>query len=206
MSEHNGKSQPAQPKRKYPVGNYTGERVKALRPDTYRRVVELLAEPREQVSVNEICHLLHVTDNTVRAIEKAEAVSIAERKERLLRKSLRVAAKAIDRVEDQIDGAGITQATVAFGVATEKALLLSAADPFAAQQHLHQHLHFERRDISGEFNAWHAQLEAAANAMNELPPEKQGPIKALLESLLKFGPQPLPAPAMLPADSQAQNS
>jgi hypothetical protein len=35
--------------------------------------------------------------------------------------------------------------------------------------------------------------------MDELPPEKQAPIKALLESLLKFGPQPLPAPT-----SQAQ--
>jgi hypothetical protein len=34
-----------------------------------------------------------------------------------------IASKA-DRVEDQIDGVNITQATVAFGVATEKAMLL----------------------------------------------------------------------------------
>jgi hypothetical protein len=37
---------------------------------------------------------------------------------------MRIASKAADRVEDQIDGANITQATVAFGVATEKAMLL----------------------------------------------------------------------------------
>jgi hypothetical protein len=42
--------------------------------------------------------------------------------------------------------------------------------------------------------------------MRDLPPEKQAPIKALLESLMKFGPQPLPAPTMLAATSQAQNS
>jgi hypothetical protein len=33
-----------------PRGNYTGERLKVLRPETYRRVVRLLAEPREHVS------------------------------------------------------------------------------------------------------------------------------------------------------------
>ena len=37
---------------------------------------------------------------------------------------MRIASKAVDRVEDQIDGASIIQATVAFGVATEKIMLL----------------------------------------------------------------------------------
>jgi hypothetical protein len=41
-----------------------------------------------------------------------------------LDKALRIASKAADRVEDQIGGANITQATVAFGVATEKIMLL----------------------------------------------------------------------------------
>jgi hypothetical protein len=47
-----------------------------------------------------------------------------ERKQRLFDKSMCIASKAADRVEDQIDGVNITQATVAFGVATEKAMLL----------------------------------------------------------------------------------
>ena len=34
-----------------PKGNYTGERVKMLRPEIYRRIVRLLAEPREDVSM-----------------------------------------------------------------------------------------------------------------------------------------------------------
>jgi hypothetical protein len=109
------------PKRR---GRFTGQRLKVLRPDTYRRVMELLAEPREQVPYDHICRLLHVSEHTVKAIEKAETASIAERKERLLRQALRIASKAADRVENQIDGANITQATVAFGVATEKAVLL----------------------------------------------------------------------------------
>jgi hypothetical protein len=68
--------------------------------------------------------LLHVSEHTLKAIEKAESLSIAERKQRLLDKALRIASKAADRVEDQIDGANITQVTVAFGVATEKMMLL----------------------------------------------------------------------------------
>ena len=86
--------------------------------------MELLTEPRSQVPYDHICRLLHVSEHTLKAIEKAESLSIAERKQRLLDKALRIASKAADRVEDQIEGANITQATVAFGVATEKIMLL----------------------------------------------------------------------------------
>jgi DNA invertase Pin-like site-specific DNA recombinase len=72
-------SQPESGKRK---GNYTGERLKVLRPETYRRVVELLAEPREHVSIREICRQCHVTDDTVKAVERREAISIAAAKTR----------------------------------------------------------------------------------------------------------------------------
>jgi len=115
-------------------GTYTGERLKQLRPDTYREVVRLLAEPREHVSIREICRLCHVTDDTVKAIEQREAVSIAARKQELLSKAMRIANKAADRIEDQIDGANITQATVAFGVTVDKINLLSG-DPSIHIQH-----------------------------------------------------------------------
>jgi len=65
-----------------------------------------------------------VSEHTLKAIEASESLSIAERKEKLLAKAWRLANKAIDRVEDQIDGANITQATVAFGVSTDKIMLL----------------------------------------------------------------------------------
>lgn len=121
-----------------PKSNYTGERVKLLRPETYRRVVRLSAEPREHVSIREICRQCHVTDDTVKAIEKAEAVPIAARKQELLNKALRIASKAADRVEDEIGDAPLPQAVVTFGVMTDKIIALSSDNtPQAIQQHLH---------------------------------------------------------------------
>ena len=67
-----------------------------------------------------ICRLLHVSEYTLKAIEKAESLSIAERKQRLLDEAVRIASKAADRVEDQIHGANITQAVVGFGVLLRK--------------------------------------------------------------------------------------
>jgi hypothetical protein len=122
FERRNGQSERKQSK---PRGRFTGERLKLLRPEIYRQAVELLAEPREQVPYDHICRLLRVSEHTLKAIEARESLSIAERKQRLLDKALWIASKAADRVEDQIDDANITQATVAFGVATEKAMLIS---------------------------------------------------------------------------------
>jgi predicted Zn-ribbon and HTH transcriptional regulator len=108
-----------------PKGNYTGERLKVLRPETYRRVVQLLAEPREHVSIREICRQCHVTDDTVKAVERREAISIAARKEQLMVQAARIAKLAYDRVEDQIDSAPLPQAVVTAGVFTDKLQLLS---------------------------------------------------------------------------------
>ena len=128
-----------------------------LRPEVYRQVVDLLAEPRAHVPYDHICRLFHVSEHTVKAIEKAQAIPIAERKERLLAKALRVASKAIDRVEDQIDGANITQATIAFGVATEKSLLL-AGEPL---QRLELNVIAQPQDIYAEMRAITAQITEA---------------------------------------------
>jgi hypothetical protein len=109
-----------------PKGNYTGERVKLLRPETYRRVVRLLAEPREHVSYREICRQCHVTDDTVKAIEQREAVPIAARKQTLMLQAARIAQLAADRVEDQIGDAPLQQSVVTFGVMTDKIIALSS--------------------------------------------------------------------------------
>ena len=111
-----------------------------LRPETYRRVVQLLAEPREHVSYREICRQCHVTDDTVKAIEQREAIPIAARKQALMEQAARIAKLAADRVEDQIDSATLPQAVVAFGVMTDKVLGLSA-DPALIIRHEHAHLH-----------------------------------------------------------------
>jgi hypothetical protein len=120
-----------------PRGNYTGERLKSLRPEIYREVVQLLAEPRQQVSIREICRRCHVTDDTVKAIEHREAVPIAARKQELMMQAARIAKRAADRVEDEIDNAPLPQAVVTFGVMTDKIVALSNETP---QLHL---LHYD---------------------------------------------------------------
>ena len=66
--------------------------------ETYRRVVELLAEPRKHVSYREICRRCHVTDDPIKAVEKREAVPIAARKQELMIQAARIAKLAYDRV------------------------------------------------------------------------------------------------------------
>jgi hypothetical protein len=69
---------PEQPK---PRGRFTGQRLKLLRPETYRQAaVELLPEPRQQVPYDHICRKLRMSEHTLKAIEKAESLSIAKRK------------------------------------------------------------------------------------------------------------------------------
>jgi hypothetical protein len=162
IEAQDGQSQPGREQPK-PKGRFTGERVKALRPETYRHVMELLAEPREQVPYDHICRLLRVSEHTVKAIERAESASIAERKQGLLAKALRIADKAADRIEDQIDGANITQATVAFGVATDKAQLLSG-DMTARVEHVHN-----PGNIFEAFQRFHEEVSKTIKAKVDQP-------------------------------------
>jgi len=104
----------------------TGELLRSLRPATYRQIVDLLAEPREHVSYREIARVCKVGGGTVKAIERAEAESIAERRAKLLLKVTRVAERAWSTVEDKLDDANLAQATICAGIATEKMILLGS--------------------------------------------------------------------------------
>jgi hypothetical protein len=162
-------SQHDQPK---PKGRYTGERLKALRPETYRRVVGLLAEPREHVSYREICRRCHVTDDTVKAVEKREAIPIAARKEQLMVQAARIAKLAYDRVEDQIETAPLPQAVVAAGVFTDKFQLLSGD---VTGRLLNLNMNIQPVDIAGQFEKLHAAIEIAAK-VNQARKEEQARI------------------------------
>src|SRR5438876_8749654 len=159
MTQSNGEPL-SQPDGGKPKGNYTGERLKALRPETYRKVVELLAEPREHVSIREICRRCHVTDDTVKAVETREAISIAARKEALMVQAARIAKLAYDRVEDQIDSAPLPQAVVTAGVFTDKFQLLSGD---ATAHAFNLNLKLEPVDLVAQFNRLHEAIEAKAN-------------------------------------------
>ena len=65
-----------------PRGRFTGERLLRKRPRVYRKVVELLADPG--MSINQITKLCRVSEHTVRAVRDRKAISIAERKQRLM--------------------------------------------------------------------------------------------------------------------------
>jgi hypothetical protein len=87
---------------------------------------------------------------------QSAAISVQERKQGLFSKALRIADKAADRMEDQIGSANISQATIAFGVSTEKALLL-AGEP------THQlNVSFDAPNIIEEFAKVAAALQHAA--------------------------------------------
>jgi hypothetical protein len=153
-----------------PKGRYTGEQLKALRPETYRRVVELLAEPREHVSIREICRQCHVTDDTVKAIEKREAMPIAARKEQRMVQAARIAKLAYDRVEDQIDSAPLPQAVITAGVFTDKFQLLSGD---AAAHAFNLNVNVERVDIVEQFNRLHAAIEEKAAKVEQARKEEE---------------------------------
>jgi len=111
-----------------PKWRYTGQRLKYLRPDVYRQVVQMLAEPREHVPYTEIMRVCRVNDRTIHAVEQEEQTPIADRKQVLLKSYARIAQRAADIVETGLPKLNGREAIVTAAIATEKLLLLSG-DP-----------------------------------------------------------------------------
>ena len=143
----NGQSQP-EPDQSKPRGRFTGERLLRERPRVYRKVVELLAEPG--MSINQITKLCRVSEHTVRAVRDREAISIAERKQRLMSIFGNVAEMAAERMEEMAAQASLRDAGITAGIATDKLLALSSDPLSQANQHLHVHL--EKIDLVSQFN------------------------------------------------------
>ena len=78
---NNGQALSTQDKRLLPKGDprrYTAETILRTRPQTYRKIVHLLADP--YWSALQISKACRVSEHTVRAIREREAKTIAERK------------------------------------------------------------------------------------------------------------------------------
>ena len=105
IESRNGQSQ-SERERSKPKGRFTGERLFRERPRVYRKVVELLAEPG--MSINQITKLCRVSEHTVRAVRDREAISIAERKQRLMSIFGNVAEIAAERMEELAGQASLT--------------------------------------------------------------------------------------------------
>jgi hypothetical protein len=118
-----------------PSGRFTGERLLRERPRVYRKVVELLAEPG--MSINQITKLCRVSEHTVRAVRGREAISIAERKQRLISIFGNVAEIASERMEELAGKANLRDAGTTAGIATDKLIALSDTGSQTIR-----HLHF----------------------------------------------------------------
>jgi hypothetical protein len=84
--------------------------------------VELLAEPG--MSINQITKLCRVSEHTVRAVRNREAMSIAERKQRLMSIFGNVAELGAERMEELAGKASLRDAGTTAGIATDKLLPL----------------------------------------------------------------------------------
>jgi len=105
---------------------YTGELLLRTRPKVYRQIIRLLSEG---VSANQICKLCHVTRETVRAVERREAVEIAERKKSIIAILGNVAELGASRMEETIGKAGLRDAAIGTGIAVDKMLALTGQLP-----------------------------------------------------------------------------
>ena len=155
----NGQSQ-IQCAQSKPKGKYTGERISGAK---YRAIVDLAAQGRQ---IDRIAREAGVTWRTAKAVVERESRQIAERKQELLEQSLRIARRAANRIEDNIEKLPVGQLIPAFGVAVDKIAALSSDN--LPQQNLH--LHLQSVDIAGQFNDFLASLGAKvlpANSTNE---------------------------------------
>jgi len=147
------------------AGKATGERIPEKK---YRAIVEAAAIGD---SINRIARKVGVTWRTADAVVKRESREIAERKQELLDQSIRVAKRALDRVEDQLDDANLSQANFVYGTSTDKIALLSG-DPALIIRHEHAHLHaHEHRFRATTRENWQQLLDALpSDAQNDSHP------------------------------------
>jgi hypothetical protein len=123
FQQNNGHALSTTKKRK---PQYTGERLLRERPKIYRQVVRLLGEGW---SANKICKLCHVTRETVRAVERREAVEISERKKSIIGILGNVAELGAARMEETIGKAKLRDAAIGTGIAVDKMLALTGQMP-----------------------------------------------------------------------------
>src|SRR5215472_1750024 len=105
---------------------YTGDLLLRTRPKIYRQIIRLLSEG---VSANQICKLCRVTRETVRAVERREAVEISERKKTIAAMLANVAELGAGRMEETIGTAGVRDAAIGTGIAVDKMLALTGQLP-----------------------------------------------------------------------------
>lgn len=105
-----------------PKFHCTGDRLFRDRPDVYKAVVRLLAEPG--VTIRTICQTCHVTDNVVRSVKEREKISIAHEKKNVLASITHGLRLASERVIELMPTASTRDSLIGVGILGEKMQLL----------------------------------------------------------------------------------
>jgi hypothetical protein len=109
---------------------YTGEILLRTRPKTYQRVVQLLSENTPVIQIMRLCR---VAQDTVIAVRNREAQEISERKNKLATMLCDVATLGTERMMEKIPKAGLRDAAITTGIATDKMLALQGQSPVGIQ-------------------------------------------------------------------------
>jgi hypothetical protein len=168
------------PATKHKVGKYTGEILLRTRPNVYRRVVQLLSE---NTPVLQIMRLCRVAQDTVIGVRNREAQTISERKNKLAAMLCDVATLGTERVMEKIPKAGLRDAAIATGIATDKMLALTGQTPIGMQVAVVSMPSPEERDARRRRHAALDEITALLHKPEPLTPKEELTIQAQLAAL-----------------------
>lgn len=152
------------------IERYDGSRID---PQIKRRIIDMLAEPRSQISYRDIENCTGVTYNAIKGIEHTAGQALQERKAILLAKSMRVADRAIERLEDQVETAPLNMLVPIYGVTCDKIRDMTAAEqPTARIQ-----VDISIQDIYSDFRSVQDRI---ADSIQALP--SANPVKAIQDA------------------------
>ena len=143
---------------------YTAETVLRTRPKTYRKIVNLLADPNwSAIQISKACR---VSEHTVRAIREREAKTIAERKKTLAAMLANVAELGASRMEETIGKAKLRDAAIGTGISVDKLLALTGQVQVAVQ------VQMPTAEERAERTAGHRKLDEIALLLRKMEEDK----------------------------------
>ena len=105
------------------IGEFSGERLLARRPEVYRAIVRMSAEG---LSMSAMARALGVSRNTVAAVQEREGISIEQHKKELLRNVRTAARLSVERVVELVPSINNAKdAAIVAAVMVDKLQLLS---------------------------------------------------------------------------------
>lgn len=106
-----------------PAKRYTGAVLFREKPELYKAIVVLGAEPG--MSIRRICKITHCTDDTVKAVLAREPLAVAAHKKNLLGEGRLVQRASLERLNELSPTMNAKDAALTFGIVTDKIELLS---------------------------------------------------------------------------------